>query len=201
MKKTLIILVLCTLAVGAAAQTKKVVKTRTVNTQYIAQPAIMYAGISYGVYSYSGTGKPSGMDEKYDYSCEAEISGIQFGYLYSPFGDMNKTNAPYVGGEILLGVNNAGSADLAFQLGAVAGIMLGSPKFRLDLSIRPTLSYWGSASYYYDNVVYLYSYRSIEEEKGTLRPNICLRAGFWISHLNIYVQYHNTYGVGLNWRF
>lgn len=205
MKKTLIILVLCTLAVGAAAQTKKVVKTRTVNTQYIAQPAIIYFGIGGGEYIYSGT-RPFDYtpywfndqtvhveDAPYEY--QSGIIGVQGGYLYSLYGDMNKSFTPYVGGEATLGLVPIGDGEIVVQAGLAAGVMIGSPAFRLDVRLQPQLTYFGFGEYEY--VIDGYEY---DTKDSSFRPNIALRVGAWIKHFNFYLQYNNTVSGGIGWR-
>lgn len=210
MKKTLIILVLCTLAVGAVAQTKKVVKTKTVNTQYITQPSIMFFGIGGGEYVYSGTREftdNNGNTSEGPYEYQSGILGVQGGYLYSLFGDMNKSFTPYVGGEGLLGVTPAHGMDFAFQASAVAGVMIGGPSFRLDIRLMPQLTYFGNGQYEYmiENPAYpLYGDQYVHYRQNgygsSFRPNIALRVGAWINHFNFYLQYNHTVSGGITWR-
>lgn len=201
---------LCTLAVGAAAQTKKVVKTRTVNTQYIAQPAIMYFGIGGGEYIYSGTrdfdltyydviGEQTVHREDVPYEYHTGILGVQGGYLYSLFGDMNKSFTPYVGGEGILGIAPAYSVSFAIQVSAAAGVMIGSPSFRLDIRLLPQLTYFGNGEYRSANLNEYGDYSRIELS-SSFRPNIALRVGAWIKHFNFYLQYNNTVSGGIGWR-
>ncbi|MBQ8702977.1 MAG: hypothetical protein IJ524_01215 [Bacteroidales bacterium] len=200
MKKTLIILVLCTLTIGAVAQTKKVVKTRNVTTQYIAQPAIMYIGIGGGEYIYKGKrtiDRRSVHIEDAPYEYQTGIVGLQGGYLYSLFGDMNKSLTPYVGGEGILGLASAYGVSLAIQASAVAGVMIGGPSFRLDIRLLPQLTYFGDGEYRY---IADGNYYADNERASSLRPNLALRAGVWFNHFNFYLQYNNTVSAGIAWR-
>lgn len=203
MKKGLIVLVLCTLTIGAAAQTKKVVKTRNVTTQYVAQPAIMYIGIGGGEYIYKGTRTIDRMvsfygmeqsvhieDAPYEY--HAGIVGLQGGYLYSLFGDMNKSFTPFVGGEGIIGLAPTYAVSFGMQASAVAGVMIGGPSFRLDIRLQPQLTYYGIGEYRYNY--------ADNERASSLRPNLAIRAGFWINHFNFYLQYNNTISGGIGWR-
>lgn len=187
MRKVFIILALCFLAVTASAQTKKTVTTRTVTTHYTAQQSTYYVGIGGGEYDYMKDSVP----------IDRGALGLQVGYLYSLYGDINKSFTPYVGGEATLGIDPSNGITLAAQLGAAVGVMIGSPKFRIDLRLQPQLSYFGKR----ERSVYslLYSYEI--EEPSIVRPNLAIRAGVWFNHLNIYLQYHNTMGAGISWRF
>ncbi len=192
MKKGIIVLVLCMLCLSAGAQTKKTVTTQKVTKHYVAQPSMMYFGIGGGEYIYTGT------NDYGPYEYQTGIFGVQGGYLYSLFGDINKSFAPYVGGEGILGIAPAYGASLGIQASAVAGVMIGSPSFRLDIRVLPQLSYFGNGEYRYVVNGYYYHYN---EYGSTFRPNIALRAGVWINHVNFYLQYNNTVSGGIGWRF
>lgn len=196
---------LCLLTLGAVAQQKKTVTTRKVTTHYTAQPTMMYFGIGAGQYNYSGTGTfdytvdfmgtqfpVHAEDTPYEYM--ASIVGVQGGYLYSLFGDINKSFTPYVGAEGLIGVTPSGDVSLGIQAGLAAGLMLGSPSFRFDFRIQPMLSYFGIGDYYINGDYQNTSYGS------SFRPNVAIRGGFWINHFNLYVQYNNTVSAGIAWR-
>ena len=195
MKKVLTVAVLCLLTLATGAQTKKTVTTQKVTKHYVAQPSMMYFGIGVGDYVYSGTREFTdnyGNTSESPYEYHSAILGVQGGYLYSLFGDMNKSFTPYVGGEGILGIAPWHVVGLAIQASAVAGVMIGSPSFRLDIRVLPQLTYFGDGEYEYGGH---YRYGS------TFRPNIALRAGVWINRFNFYLQYNNIVSVGIGWRF
>jgi hypothetical protein len=196
MKRTTLLLSLLLLVGGSAcAQTKKTTKTTVRITHYTAQPTMMYFGITGGEYLYTGT--KDGMDYEY----EGILLGVQGGYLYSLFGDINRSFSPYVGGEGSIGIN-PDEYGLVVQAGVNAGIMLGKPTFRLDVRLQPQLTYFGSGRYdYYVSGTPWGDYFVDRERKPSLRPNLAIRLGLWISRFNIYFQYHNIVSAGLGWRF
>ena len=193
MKKSLLLIALCLLAAGAGAQEKKRVITHKVTTHYTAQPSMMYAGVFGGVYYYEYY---DDYYDGYDYYDYVDLN-IQFGYLYSLVGDINKSVSPDVGGETTLGITRTHPTVSA---GACVGVMLGEPSFRFDARLQPMLL--GIINY-------------------DVRISLCLalRAGVWINRFNFYGQYYVALssptphghggnegsgyglGIGLGWRF
>lgn len=192
MKKSLLLIALCLLAAGAGAQEKKRVITHKVTTHYTAQPSMMYAGVFGGLYHYEY------YDGYYDHHDHDYVDlNIQFDYLYSLVGDINKSVSPYVGGETTLGITRTHPTVSA---GACVGVMLGEPSFRFDARLQPMLL--GIINY-------------------DVRISLCLalRAGVWINRFNFYGQYYVALssptphghggnegsgyglGIGLGWRF
>lgn len=210
MKRTALLLALLLLVGGSVgAQTKKTSKTTIRTTHYTAQPTMMYFGVTGGVYNYSGTKDyevyVGGVDtyatiEDCDYRYQGIILGVQGGYLYSLYGDINKSFSPYVGGEGAIGIN-PDEFGLVVQVGANVGVMLGKPTFRLDVRLQPQLTFFGDGDYRYNFNNPIYGYYDDDYEHGSIfRPNIAVRAGVWISQLNLYFQYNNIVSAGIGWR-
>lgn len=224
MKRTALLITLMLLASGSlCAQTKKATKTTVRTTHHIAQPTMMYIGIGMGQYVYTdnvehytaiGMGHYVYNDNNGEYytTYESGMVGLQGGFLYSLFGDMNKSFTPFVGGEGMIGFGGEDvirlggegmiglditEKALCIQASAVVGVMLGKPSFRLDVRLQPQLSYWGSGELRHYTNFGDYSDYDVE----SFRPNIAIRAGVWINHFNIYAQYNNIVSFGLGWRF
>ena len=202
MKRVVLLLALCLLTFSVSAQKITSTKSNKRTYTYPVQPTIKYVGATVGYYEYKHVPVSyGGYDDIYEEGTTIynQLLGIQGGYLYSLFGDMNKSFTPYVGGEVLLGYNTDGESITA-QLGAAVGVMIGRPSFRLDVRIQPELTYWSDC--YIDDEIYVYEFGWIHPDSQTIfRPNLALRVGMWINHFNLYLQYHNVVGGGMAWRF